>query len=142
MGAGVVDRDYRGELKILLKNDSQNDFHIKKGDRVGQMIIERIANPPVEVVQGLEDTRRGAGGFGSMGVNVVDIQQKKPLIIQQLWPFEGQGFEQEDGWVTVYVGKTHHIIPGKMKWIYLPFRIVGTEWFFISCCFNRKAMPV
>ena len=50
MGAGVVDRDYRGELKILLKNDSKNDFIVKKGDRVGQMIIERIRNPPVEVV--------------------------------------------------------------------------------------------
>ena len=73
MGAGVVDRDYRGELKILLKNDSINDFHIKKGDKVGQMIIEKIANPSVEVVEGLEETRRGAGGFGSTGINVVEI---------------------------------------------------------------------
>ena len=45
------------------------------------MIIEKIANPPVEVVQGLEDTRRGAGGFGSTGINVVEMQQRKPLII-------------------------------------------------------------
>ena len=57
------------------------------------MIIVWIWSPPVEVVEGLEDTRRGAGGFGSAAINVVEMQQRKPLVIQQLWPFEGQGFE-------------------------------------------------
>ena len=46
------------------------------------MIIKKIANLPVEVVEGLEETRRGTGGFGSTGINVVEVQQRKPLIIQ------------------------------------------------------------
>ena len=77
----------------MLKNDSQKDFVIKKGDRIGQMILEKIYNPPVEVVEGLEDTRRGTSGFGSIGVNMVVEKIRNPLIIQQPWPFESLGFE-------------------------------------------------
>lgn len=67
-GAGVVDEDYRGELMVLLFNHSDADFHVKMGDRIAQLVLERIATPPVEEVQSMDDTERGAGGFGSTGV--------------------------------------------------------------------------
>ncbi|GBF88225.1 dUTP pyrophosphatase [Raphidocelis subcapitata] len=67
-GAGVVDEDYRGELKVLLFNHSDADFQVRVGDRIAQLVLERIATPEVEEVASLDDTERGAGGFGSTGV--------------------------------------------------------------------------
>lgn len=66
-GAGVIDADYRGEVKVLLFNLGDEDFEIKEGDRVAQLILERIVTPDVEVVEVLEESVRGAGGFGSTG---------------------------------------------------------------------------
>lgn len=66
-GAGVIDADYRGPVKVLLFNLSDADFAIEKGDRVAQLILERIVSPPVVVVQELSETARGVGGFGSTG---------------------------------------------------------------------------
>jgi dUTP pyrophosphatase len=67
-GAGVVDEDYRGAVGVVLFNHSDEDFEVKKGDRVAQMILERIITPEVVEVQDLDDTTRGAGGYGSTGV--------------------------------------------------------------------------
>ncbi|KAB8070279.1 dUTPase-like protein [Aspergillus leporis] len=67
-GAGVIDADYRGEVKVLLFNHSDVEFLVKVGDRVAQLIIERIYTPEVMVVEELEESVRGAGGFGSTGV--------------------------------------------------------------------------
>lgn len=66
-GAGVVDADYRGEVKVILFNFKDTDFEIKEGDRIAQLILERIVNPEVQVVQELKESVRGAGGFGSTG---------------------------------------------------------------------------
>lgn len=66
-GAGVIDADYRGQVKVLLFNHAETDFGIKEGDRVAQLIIERIYTPEVVEVQELEESVRGAGGFGSTG---------------------------------------------------------------------------
>ncbi|EJS44696.1 dut1p [Saccharomyces arboricola H-6] len=67
-GAGVVDRDYTGEVKVVLFNHSQKDFEIKKGDRIAQLILERIVDDAqIVVVDSLEESARGAGGFGSTG---------------------------------------------------------------------------
>ncbi|KAK3906955.1 dUTPase-like protein [Staphylotrichum tortipilum] len=68
-GAGVIDADYRGPVKILLFNHSDVDFEVKEGDRVAQLVIERIYTPEVVEVQELEASVRGAGGFGSTGTN-------------------------------------------------------------------------
>ncbi|KAJ9245901.1 hypothetical protein DTO169E5_25 [Paecilomyces variotii] len=68
-GAGVIDADYRGEVKVLLFNFSDVDFTVKEGDRIAQLIIERIYTPEVAVVEQLEESVRGAGGFGSTGVS-------------------------------------------------------------------------
>lgn len=68
VGAGVVDYDYRGNVGVILFNLSENDFAVKTGDRVAQLILERISTPEVVEVEDLEETERGAGGFGSTGV--------------------------------------------------------------------------
>ena len=69
VGAGVVDYDYRGNVGVILFNHSDVDFEIKHGDRVAQLILERITTPEVLEVEDLDDTARGAGGFGSTGVS-------------------------------------------------------------------------
>lgn len=66
-GAGVIDADYRGQVKVLLFNHAETDFEIKEGDRVAQLVLERIYTPEVVEVQELEESVRGAGGFGSTG---------------------------------------------------------------------------
>ena len=66
---GLIDSNYRGEIKAILINlDSENDFEISHGDRIAQLVI--MAVPPVvlEEAEELDDTARGAGGFGSSGV--------------------------------------------------------------------------
>ncbi len=68
-GAGVIDADYRGPVKVLLFNHNEADFEVKEGDRVAQLIVERIYTPEVLEVQELEASVRGAGGFGSTGTN-------------------------------------------------------------------------
>ncbi|KAH7627306.1 dUTPase-like protein [Sordaria sp. MPI-SDFR-AT-0083] len=71
VGAGVIDADYRGQVKVLLFNHSDVDFQVKEGDRVAQLVLERIYTPEVVEVQELEESVRGAGGFGSTGVGEV-----------------------------------------------------------------------
>lgn len=68
VGAGVIDADYRGEVKVLLFNHSSTDLQVKRGDRVAQLVLEVIATPLVSVVEELPATDRGASGFGSTGV--------------------------------------------------------------------------
>lgn len=66
-GAGVIDADYRGQVKILLFNHADTDFPVSEGDRVAQLVLERIYTPNVVEVTELEESVRGAGGFGSTG---------------------------------------------------------------------------
>lgn len=66
-GAGVIDADYRGQVKVLLFNHSENDFDIKEGDSVAQLVLERMYTPDVVEAQELEESVRGAGGFGRTG---------------------------------------------------------------------------
>ncbi|XP_065355858.1 deoxyuridine 5'-triphosphate nucleotidohydrolase [Calliphora vicina] len=68
VGAGVIDEDYRGNLGVVLFNHSETDFDVKRGDRIAQLICERIFYPDLEQVDKLDDTQRGEGGFGSTGV--------------------------------------------------------------------------
>ena len=65
--AGVVDSDYRGEVKILLVNLGKWPFSILPGDKIAQGIPEVIAEESIKVVNKLEDTKRGEQGFGSTG---------------------------------------------------------------------------
>ncbi|XP_068814344.1 deoxyuridine 5'-triphosphate nucleotidohydrolase, mitochondrial isoform X1 [Struthio camelus] len=69
VGAGVIDEDYRGNVGVVLFNFGKETFEVKKGDRIAQLICERIFYPELEEVQALDDTERGTGGFGSTGQN-------------------------------------------------------------------------
>ena len=67
VGGGVIDSDYTGHCKVILYNFSDNPFVIKKGDRIAQLILEKISYAPIEQVADLVPTERGCGGFGSTG---------------------------------------------------------------------------
>ena len=65
---GTIDSDYRGEVKVILINHSDESFVINHGDRIAQMVIARHESASFEVVSSLDETERGSGGFGSTGV--------------------------------------------------------------------------
>jgi len=65
---GTVDSDYRGELMALLINHSEEPFEIKVGERIAQAVINEIIQADFAVVEELNDTARGVGGFGSTGI--------------------------------------------------------------------------
>ncbi|XP_068131529.1 deoxyuridine 5'-triphosphate nucleotidohydrolase, mitochondrial isoform X2 [Hyperolius riggenbachi] len=69
VGAGVIDEDYRGNVGVVLFNFGKEAFQVKKGDRIAQLICEQILYPDLEELKALDDTERGAGGFGSTGQN-------------------------------------------------------------------------
>ncbi len=64
---GTIDADYRGEIKVILVNLSEEEFEIKHGDRIAQMIISRHEKAEWLQVESLSDTERGSGGFGHTG---------------------------------------------------------------------------
>ncbi|MCT4655522.1 MAG: dUTP diphosphatase [Cohaesibacter sp.] len=64
---GTIDSDYRGEVKVLLINHSDEDFVIERGMRIAQMVIAPVIQIPMVKIDSLSDTDRGAGGFGSTG---------------------------------------------------------------------------
>jgi dUTP pyrophosphatase len=65
---GLIDAGYRGELRVLLLNtDRDEPFEVAPGDRIAQLVVVRVEGPPVEETAELDDTGRGAGGFGSTG---------------------------------------------------------------------------
>jgi dUTP pyrophosphatase len=66
--AGVIDEDYRSEVKVILYNTGERDYIVNPGDRVAQLIIEKIETPDVATVVEFEESARGSGGFGSTGV--------------------------------------------------------------------------
>lgn len=66
-GAGVIDSGYRGEVKVLLFNHSDEDYLIKRGDRIAQLIIQKYEKVDFVSVERLEETTRGTDGFGSTG---------------------------------------------------------------------------
>lgn len=65
---GTIDADYRGEIKVLLINFSQEAFEIKTGDRIAQMIVAKHEKVDWEQVEVLNETSRGAGGYGHTGI--------------------------------------------------------------------------
>lgn len=69
VGAGVVDSDYRGPLGVVLFNFGEEEFEVKHGDRIAQLVLEKIMMSEIQQVQELDSTVRGAGGFGSTGTN-------------------------------------------------------------------------
>jgi dUTP pyrophosphatase len=64
---GTIDSDYRGEIKVILKNFGDEKFIIKRGDRIAQMIIAPYIRISWDEVESIDDTYRGSGGFGHSG---------------------------------------------------------------------------
>lgn len=64
---GVVDEDYRGEVKVALYNDSEYRRVVKHGDRIAQLVIIPYIHEEINIVDDINDTQRGSGGFGSTG---------------------------------------------------------------------------
>ena len=64
---GIIDSNYRGEVKVIIHNQTNNRYRIKEGDRIAQLIICPYLTPEMRCVSVLDDTERGANGFGSSG---------------------------------------------------------------------------
>eukprot|EP01120_Amphizonella_sp_Union-15-10_P000134 TRINITY_DN10163_c0_g1_i2.p1 TRINITY_DN10163_c0_g1~~TRINITY_DN10163_c0_g1_i2.p1 ORF type:complete len:133 (-),score=34.83 TRINITY_DN10163_c0_g1_i2:3-401(-) len=80
VGGGVIDSDYRGNLGVILFNHGDKPFTISRGDRIAQLILEKISTPEVFVVgdeESLEETQRGENGFGSTGVGFLEPSNKQ-----------------------------------------------------------------
>lgn len=65
---GTIDADYRGEIGIILTNCGTEDYVVENGTRIAQMVITKYEKADIEVVENLDETERGEGGFGSTGV--------------------------------------------------------------------------
>ena len=65
--AGVIDSGYRGEVKVCLHNTTNESYDIELGDRVAQILIQKIPLFRIQEVEELDSTKRGSGGFGSTG---------------------------------------------------------------------------
>ena len=66
-GVGVIDSDYRGELLVGLQNSSDQEYVIQPGDRIAQLMVAPVIQAKITMVDELDETARGAGGFGSTG---------------------------------------------------------------------------
>jgi dUTP pyrophosphatase len=66
---GTVDADYRGEIGVILMNHSKKDLVVRSGERIAQMIVNKIERITLEEVKDLPETERGAGGFGHTGIH-------------------------------------------------------------------------
>jgi dUTP pyrophosphatase len=64
---GTIDADYRGEVKVVLANFGEDPFTVRRGDRIAQLVIAPVAKATLRVVEALDPTDRGAGGYGSTG---------------------------------------------------------------------------
>ena len=65
---GTIDAGYRGEVGVILINAGPADFTVARGDRIAQMVVQKLADVELVAAEQLSDTNRGAGGFGSTGV--------------------------------------------------------------------------
>lgn len=65
---GLIDSNYRGEIKVIVQNTGDGDFEIKAGDRIAQLVIMPVEYAEFEAIEELPESDRGSGGFGSSGV--------------------------------------------------------------------------
>ncbi|MEA2432643.1 MAG: dUTP pyrophosphatase [Actinomycetota bacterium] len=67
-GPGLIDSGYRGEIKVIVVNlDPSSPIDIKRGEKIAQLVIQKVESAEIEVVESLPDSERGGGGFGSTG---------------------------------------------------------------------------
>lgn len=65
---GTIDSDYRGEIGVIMMNCGQEDFVVENGSRIAQIVVAKYEKAEIEIVEDLDETERGEGGFGSTGV--------------------------------------------------------------------------
>ena len=75
VAGGVIDPDFRGEVKVILVNNGQESLSVRPGDRVGQLILEKYAKVNLQGAEDLTHTLRGGEGFGSTGVAVRSLSE-------------------------------------------------------------------
>ncbi|XP_033220650.1 deoxyuridine 5'-triphosphate nucleotidohydrolase [Belonocnema kinseyi] len=71
IGAGVIDQDYRGNVGVVIFNHGENELKVQPGDRVAQLICEKIEYPELQEMNSLDSTERGEDGFGSTGMKEI-----------------------------------------------------------------------
>jgi len=81
IGGGVIDADYTGEVKVIMMNHGRKSYQVQEGDRIAQMIIEKIDMSGVMEVDHLQITDRGNKGFGS-----TDLSPKRTIAVEQVQP--------------------------------------------------------
>jgi len=138
VGAGVIDSDYRGEVKVLLFNlSSEADFQVNEGDRIAQLIIEKYTPTQLIEVETLSETVRGDGGFGSTGVaeksnenskkrnpsaqeaSSANADQGEPNFLGSSSDVLLKNGDKTKGGVATTVGETISDKSGKLLMIYL-----------------------
>lgn len=82
---GVIDSDYRGEIIVALHNDSEQAQVVNNGDRIAQLVIMPFVQASFEVVDALDETARGSGGFGSTGVSQNPVYEQLNLFDSMLF---------------------------------------------------------
>ena len=82
VGAGVIDEDYRGEIGVVLFNFGNDDFEVNMGDKVAQLIFEKIKTPEVVETDSLEETGRGDRGYGSTGIQSTEKEPRDQSTAQ------------------------------------------------------------
>ena len=90
INAGVIDADYTGEVKVILVNLSDQDYEVHKGDKIAQLIVERILNEEIILVQELKDTERGTKRFGSSDKELTKQAGTGPDLLSKLPPQKQQ----------------------------------------------------
>ena len=68
---GTIDADYRGVIKVILINHGKEIFYINRGDRIAQLVIQKVCQPILKEIDELDSTKRGEGGFGHTGIKAV-----------------------------------------------------------------------
>jgi len=100
VGGGVIDADYTGEIKVILRNHGNASYEFKAGDRIAQLIVEKIQRYNAMEIANLEDTERGTGGFGSSNSGPKRIITCEELKVKMCFlnpdPQDNSYFEEED----------------------------------------------
>ena len=90
VGAGVIDSDYRGEVGVVLFNHSDEDFEVKQGNHIAQLILEKIATPQVKETANLPSIVRGNQGFGSTGLKDSSKDRKDSSRVSVMQHIQGK----------------------------------------------------
>ena len=69
---GTIDADYRGVIKVILINHGKENFYINRGDRIAQLVIQKVCQPILKEIEELDNTKRGEGGFGHTGIKTAE----------------------------------------------------------------------